>query len=100
MRSRIFFVVGLLVVGCWLAAEVLVRAVGATSFPLYLKDSSGAYRPAPSQHGTLLHRNDWAYNDLGMGAVDAFKPIGSLIVGDSETEGSVTFMKQADKIGP
>ncbi len=100
MRSKAFLIVGVVAVGLWVAAELMVRAVGATNFPLYVRDSIDGYRPAPNQHGALFRRNDWVYNNLGMGVAGSFRPVGSLIVGDSETEGSVSFMKQADKIGP
>ena len=89
----------ILITGCVLA-EGAARLSGATSVPLYVKDSVDQYRPAANQHGALWRRNDWVYNDRGMGVGPPFQPIGSLVIGDSETEGSVSFMKQADKIGP
>jgi len=88
------------VVAALALVEVAARIAGAESLPIYIKDPVDNYRPAPNQQGALWHRNDWVYNDLGMGVANPFGRVGILIVGDSETEGSVSFMRQADKIGP
>ena len=86
--------------GLLLAGELTLRIVGATGFPVYVQDAADQYHSAPNQRGALLWRNDWVYNEHGMGVAAPFRPVGSLIIGDSETEGSISFMKQTDKVGP
>jgi len=100
MRKSWIVITAAALVGVYALGEIGARLAGATSFPIYVKDATDGYRPAPNQRGALWRRNDWVYNERGMGVAAPFQPIGSLIVGDSETEGSVSFMKQADKVGP
>lgn len=84
----------------FLVLEVFWRVAGVTDFPLYVREAPEAFVPAPNQRGRFLHRFDWAYNEKSMGVARPFQPVGDLLIGDSEIEGSVTFLRQADKIGP
>lgn len=93
---------GLVLVGLVLAAEMAIRATGATNFPIYSTDSGIGYIPAPNQSGSFLHRNRWALNDLSLGVAQSWKPNGKrdlLLVGDSIVWGGNT-LDQSDKLGP
>jgi hypothetical protein len=94
-------IVSLAVLLVCITGEVLLRSVGAISFPLYRVDPAIGYYPAPSQQGALFHRNDWAFNERSMGTSRPFRvtPDAVLLVGDSIVFGG-NFFKQADKLGP
>jgi len=98
-KHRIFWLAALLLVAL-VGGEVGVRASGLVDVPIYQQDAASGYKPITRQHGRFFLRNDWVYNNLGMGTAADFRPVGTLLVGDSETEGSIAFMRQPEKVGP
>ena len=92
------FIASLLVIG-----ETGARLSGLTDFPLYLSDNRIGYMPAPSQSGSFMRSNDWAFNELSMGTARSFAPTQEktdiLLVGDSIVLGGNPY-KQSDRLGP
>lgn len=57
---------GVIAVALILATEIVVRAMGMVSFPIYKTDSQVRYIPIPNQNGRFLNSNDWYINDISM----------------------------------
>ncbi len=84
-----------------LLIEGSLRVAGVLDFPLFEVDPEIGYFPRPNQSGNFLRRNDWAFNERGMGA-GAFKPGAEtdwLLLGDSIVYGGNHY-RQHEKLGP
>jgi hypothetical protein len=85
-----------------LVAEVAVRLAGVVDVPLFAVNTETGYLPAPSQSGTFMRKNAWAFNELGMGTRRAFKAGPErdiLLVGDSVVYGGPHYA-EAERLGP
>jgi hypothetical protein len=83
-------------------AEITLRLLGVTDFPLYEANNKIGYIPKVSQSGDFLNKNDWAFNSLHMGVSKEFKKSDehtSLLIGDSIVLGGNP-IPQKDKLGP
>ncbi len=71
------------------ASEFAIRWMGVTDIPIFIPDIRVGYYPRPSQHGKVLRRNHWVFNDRSMGVAEPFRyaPNGVLLVGDSVVYG-------------
>lgn len=101
MKTRSKLAAGVL--GLLLAAELAVRASGLVDFPLYDANNRIGYIPKPSQRGSFLWDNTWAFNALSMGTdaefVSAQASRDWLLIGDSIVLGGNNYA-QEDKFGP
>jgi len=84
-----------------IVVELAVRFARLTDFPLYRRDDAVGYIPASNQAGAFLRKNDFAFNDYGMGVDEAFHPASNdiLLIGDSITHGGTSF-PQRQRLGP
>jgi hypothetical protein len=81
--------------------EVGVRWAGVLDVPLFVIAPQVGYLPAPSQQGSFLRRNAWAFNELSMGTARPFVPGAArdvLLVGDSVVYGGPHY-QEADRLG-
>ena len=83
-----------------LAGEIGARWLGTGDLPIFQALGRG-YIPAPSQHGTFLRKNAWAFNDRSMGVYQRYhwSADAILLVGDSVVYGGNP-LRQDDKLGP
>jgi hypothetical protein len=82
--------------------EIAVRASGMVDFPIYEVEDAIGYLPRPAQHGCLLRRRCWVFNDLSMGTGVAWNPAGHLnltLIGNSIVMGGNPY-DQSQKLGP
>lgn len=101
MRKIILVGVGILA-SLVIVGEGFARLSGLTDFPLYHADSRIGYIPAPSQSGSFMATNDWAFNEFSMGTPRPFavsEATDILLVGDSVVYGGNPY-KQQDRLGP
>jgi hypothetical protein len=85
-----------------LVAEVAVRMAGVMDVPLFVVNTQTGYLPAPSQSGTFMRKNAWAFNELSMGTSRPFKPgpqRNVLLVGDSVVYGGPHY-SEAERLAP
>src|SRR4051812_44592251 len=95
----IIFVVLLLL---FAGAEILTRALGFGSFPVYDVNNDLKYIPAANQHGSFMNRNRWEFNDRHMGDPVDWKPEkhpNILLIGNSIVMGGLPYDRE-DKLGP
>lgn len=97
-------------VGRWLCGllclaalgEFGVRYMGWVDVPLFVQDAQIGYLPAPSQAGSFMRRNEWAFNELGMGTKLRFQPGPErdlLLMGDSIVYGGPHYA-EGERLGP
>jgi hypothetical protein len=82
--------------------ELAAAGSGLVDIPLYEAPRQLGYVPKANQHGSFLHRFDWAFNEHHMGVAEPFEPTSGediLLVGDSVVFGGVR-MPQAERLGP
>lgn len=85
-----------------LLGELGVRLAGVVDVPLFVVDAKVGYLPAPSQQGSFMRRNGWAFNELSMGTPRPFKPGPQrdiLLVGDSVVYGGPHY-RDNERLGP
>ena len=93
---------GCRVVVCLIVIEMIVRASGIVSVPLYDVDSQIGYVPRAHQEGEFLHRNDWYFNDKSMPVPRNWEPSAHpniLLIGNSIIMGGNPF-RQEEKLAP
>jgi len=98
-KRKIAAVVGALVLVLAGAAELALRMTGVADVPLYRPDPHYGYIPKANQSGAWRRRMRWTYNDLSMGAPEAFRPGGVLLIGDSIVNGG-NQADQSQRLGP
>lgn len=84
-----------------IVAEIGVRAIGLTDFPLYEASKDIGYIPQANQQGRFLNKNEWAFNNEHMGS-GPFQPsdaVDTLLIGDSIVLGGNPFTT-AERLGP
>lgn len=82
--------------------EVAVRGIGLSDVPLYVDRGDSGYWIKPSQQGSFMHRNEWAFNDLGMPIERDYQPTDAIdvpVIGNSIIMGGNSY-KQRDKVAP
>ncbi|MDP8984915.1 MAG: hypothetical protein M3N97_07670 [Pseudomonadota bacterium] len=83
-------------------AEVTARLSGITDFAVYAVDSDMGYIVKPSQSGTFLHKNSWAFNSKSMPTTEEWNPNlrpNVLLIGNSILMGGNPY-DQKDKVAP
>jgi hypothetical protein len=77
------------VLAIFVAAELFVRLIGLTDFPIYNRAPGVGYYLKPGQHGAFLNRNRWFVNEQGFENREPFAPSerSCLLVGDSVVYG-------------
>lgn len=81
-------------------AEALVRGVGLVDVPTYAHDDEVGYWVQPSQQGSFLWRNDWAFNDLSMPIGRDWSPdqgLDLVVIGNSIVMGGNPY-RQVEKV--
>ena len=84
------------------AVEVVARLSGITDFAVYAVDSDMGYIVKPSQSGTFLHKNSWAFNSKSMPTTEEWNPNlrpNVLLIGNSILMGGNPY-DQKDKVTP
>ena len=82
-------------------SEIVLRATGLTSFPVFLVDPSLGYLPVPNQSGRFLDRNRWSFNDRSMATAAPWNSAlnsNLLLIGNSIVEGGNP-IDQDDRLG-
>src|SRR6266852_909458 len=101
--SRIVRLSALALFVIFLIAEIGLRYFRVLDFPLYENSPELGYIPLANQHGSFLGMNEWAFNELGMGVADHFRPgnysRNILLIGDSIVLGG-NHVDQDTKLGP
>ena len=99
-RSLVFICVSICAI--LILVEVVSRAAGFGSFPVYDLDKNMKYIPAANQQGYFLNRNTWFFNNRHMGNAEdwtAVKHPNVLLVGNSIVLGGDPY-KHEEKLGP
>jgi len=90
-----------ILIGVFLCAEMLVRALGMIDFPLYTRDDAIGYLPKENQKGSFLNKNDWYINDKSMPVARDWNPAAAarniLLIGNSIVAGGNPY-KYQDKL--
>lgn len=73
----------------FVSAEVSIRSLGLTNYPIYSRAPGVIYFQTPNQHGSFKNQNLWYVNDQGFGNAEPWTSSGKncLLVGDSVVHG-------------
>jgi hypothetical protein len=101
-QCRIFKRIIVAVLALGIAAEILLRLVGAVDFPVYSVDDGIGYAIRPNQAGAFFRTHSWVFNDRSMGTAAMWDPTkrpNLLLIGNSIVMGGNPY-QQPEKLGP
>jgi hypothetical protein len=101
-QCRIFKRIIVAVLALGIAAEILLRLVGAVDFPVYYVDDGIGYAIQPNQAGAFFRTHSWVFNDRSMGTAAMWDPTkrpNLLLIGNSIVMGGNPY-QQPEKLGP
>lgn len=101
-RYRTLLIIAVALTTSFAGAEILARALGFGSFPVYDVSDDLKYIPAADQSGLFRNKNRWVFNDRHMGNAGNWAPDKKpdvLLIGNSIVLGGLPYDRD-DKLGP